>query len=292
MGSSVYSGVRESGMPGDALRRNRLRNQFFRLLRVYGRRRFRLAGCPRSRLEPLGELTPRDHFSQQASKLMDGRAPPIQQNHRTKIQNSKQYGGHSDPQSCPQGPWGSEEGWKTPEDQGGCASSQQGGQQVPPYRIDNDPDSKIYRFPRVPECRDRENPKRSSPGNRNPHGTPSQGQQKQKARERKLQDAPTEPTVRPANGEMDPAVRAIEQHDADSSSKKCEDPAGLLPSRSQHQANHIAAHQRKARAHAHAHERRDCQRPDKISSVFGRVAVQPAECRHSDDCERRNELAG
>src|SRR5262249_49681269 len=97
----------------------------------------------------------------------------------------------------------------------------------------------------------------------------------------KLENAPAKPPIWPPNGKVDPASRAIEQHDANPRPEEPEYRAGLTPLRSQDDADDIFADQSKIRSDGHAYECNHPDRIDKISLKARRVVNQSAERRES-----------
>src|SRR5439155_4765449 len=177
-------------------------------------------------------------------------------------------------------------------DQRGGATRQRGREDVFPDGPDDRHDAKTYRSPGVPEGGDCESPEGNNPGDGDSRGPPAETAEKEQAGHGELHDPPAEPPIRPSDGKVDPAMRAVEKHDSDPWPKDGEDPTRLFPPRPQQYANQIPADERETRPQPHADEGESRQRAQETPRIVRRMPVHSAQCGHSDGCERSRELVG
>src|SRR5579862_727912 len=91
---------------------------------------------------------------------------------------------------------------------------------------------------------------------------------------------------------MNPAVGAIQEHDADTWSEKHENAAGGIPTRSKKKTDYVAADESEICSHAHTDKRNHGDGVENVSAVEERFAIETAETGYSDVGEGGNESRG
>src|ERR1035441_4319661 len=120
----------------------------------------------------------------------------------------------------------------------------------------------------IPEGGAGENPEGGAPGDGDALRAPAQAGEEEQEGHAAFDDAPGEPAIGAADGNVDPAMGAVDHHDADAGREVNEEATGGFPTRAEENANQILTDEGEIAGKAHAKKGHDADGAEEIAKIL------------------------